>query len=162
MAKNSLRSTLALQEFRRAGGFTKRDIKIDIDKPMRETRNQLKGDEMRKYAKKYDNSYNLDAKKRAEFIGNSGLFVTNRQDIAKSVKISKKGKNQKNRRIDASYDKYKADASAAEKVEVYKMWELYNRDNSDPIEFHKFEKNYRRTSFKEKADEKIKNKMKGA
>lgn len=83
---NTLKATLAKQEFARRGGFTKQGIKIKVDdKSFRESRSRLKSD------------LEIRAKNKSEGtrIKESGLFVTTRtlngiSDISKKVRMPKK------------------------------------------------------------------------
>ena len=133
---NTLKATLAKQEFVRRGGFTKQGIKIKVgdDVSFRESRSRLKSD------------LEIMAKNKSEGtrIKESGLFVTTRtlngiSDISKKVRMPKNRTPQKIKKKENADFKNHSDAVAAARVELNPLWEAWCKYDSQ-VSFSKFER----------------------
>lgn len=133
---NTLKATLAKQEFVRRGGFTKQGIKIKVgdDVSFRESRSRLKSD------------LEIRAKNKSEGtrIKESGLFVTNRtlngiSDISKKVRMPKNRTAQKIKNKENADFKNHNNAIAAARVELNPLWEAWCKYDSQ-VSFSKFER----------------------
>ena len=133
---NTLKATLAKQEFVRRGGFTKQGIKIKVgdDVSFRESRSRLKSD------------LEIRAKNKSEGtrIKESGLFVTTRtlngiSDISKKVRMPKNRTPQKIKKKENADFKNHSDAVAAARVELNPLWEAWCKYDSQ-VSFSKFER----------------------
>lgn len=133
---NTLKATLAKQEFVRRGGFTKQGIKIKVgdDVSFRESKSRLKSD------------LEIRAKNKSEGtrIKESGLFVTNRtlngiSDISKKVRMPKNRTPQKIKKKENADFKNHSDAVAAARVELNPLWEAWCKYDSQ-VSFSKFER----------------------
>ena len=133
---NTLKATLAKQEFVRRGGFTKQGIKIKIgdDVSFRESKSRLKSD------------LEIRAKNKSEGtrIKESGLFVTTRtlngiSDISKKVRMPKNRTAQKIKNKENADFKNHNDAIAAARVELNPLWEAWCKYDSQ-VSFSKFER----------------------
>lgn len=133
---NTLKATLAKQEFVRRGGFTKQGIKIRVgdDVSFRESKSRLKSD------------LEIRAKNKSEGtrIKESGLFVTTRtlngiSDISKKVRMPKNRTSQKIKKKENAAFKNHSDAVAAARVELNPLWEAWCKYDSQ-VSFSKFER----------------------
>ena len=133
---NTLKATLAKQEFVRRGGFTKQGIKIKVgdDVSFRESKSRLKSD------------LEIRAKNKSEGtrIKESGLFVTNRtlngiSDISKKVRMPKNRTAQKIKNKENADFKNHNNAIAAARVELNPLWEAWCKYDSQ-VSFSKFER----------------------
>ena len=133
---NTLKATLAKQEFVRRGGFTKQGIKIKVgdDVSFRESRSRLKSD------------LEIRAKNKSEGtrIKESGLFVTTRtlngiSDISKKVRMPKNRTAQKIKNKENADFKNHNNAIAAARVELNPLWEAWCKYDSQ-VPFSKFER----------------------
>ena len=133
---NTLKATLAKQEFVRRGGFTKQGIKIKVgdDVSFRESRSRLKSD------------LEIRAKNKSEGtrIKESGLFVTTRtlngiSDISKKVRMPKNRTAQKIKNKENADFKNHNDAIAAARVGLNPLWEAWCKYDSQ-VSFSKFER----------------------
>ena len=133
---NTLKATLAKQEFVRRGGFTKQGIKIKVgdDVSFRESRSRLKSD------------LEIRAKNKSEGtrIKESGLFVTTRtlngiSDISKKVRMPKNRTAQKIKNKENADFKNHNNAIAAARVELNPLWEAWCKYDSQ-VSFSKFER----------------------
>ena len=133
---NTLKATLAKQEFVRRGGFTKQGIKIKVgdDVSFRESKSRLKSD------------LEIRAKNKSEGtrIKESGLFVTPRtlngiSDISKKVRMPKNRTAQKIKKKENADFKNHSDAVAAARVELNPLWEAWCKYDSQ-VSFSKFER----------------------
>ena len=133
---NTLKATLAKQEFVRRGGFTKQGIKIKVgdDVSFRESRSRLKSD------------LEIRAKNKNEGtrIKESGLFVTTRtlngiSDISKKVRMPKNRTAQKLKNKENADSKNHNNAIAAARVELNPLWEAWCKYDSQ-VSFSKFER----------------------
>ena len=133
---NTLKATLAKQEFVRRGGFTKQGIKIKIgdDVSFRESRSRLKSD------------LEIRAKNKSEGtrIKESGLFVTTRtlngiSDISKKVRMPKNRTAQKIKNKENADFKNHNNAIAAARVALNPLWEAWRKYDSQ-VSFSKFER----------------------
>lgn len=133
---NTLKATLAKQEFVRRGGFTKQGIKIKVgdDVSFRESKSRLKSD------------LEIRAKNRNEGtrIKESGLFVTTRtlngiSDISKKVRMPKNRTAQKIKNKENADFKNHNNAIAAERVKLNPLWEAWCKYDSQ-VSFSKFER----------------------
>ena len=133
---NTLKATLAKQEFVRRGGFTKQGIKIKVgdDVSFREGRSRLKSD------------LEIRAKNKREGtrIKESGLFVTTRtlngiSDISKKVRMPKNRTAQKIKNKENADFKNHNNAIAAARVELNPLWEAWCKYDSQ-VSFSKFER----------------------
>ena len=133
---NTLKATLAKQEFVRRGGFTKQGIKIKVgdDVSFRESRSRLKSD------------LEIRAKNKSEGtrIKESGLFVTTRtlngiSDISKKVRMPKNRTAQKIKNKENADFKNHNYAIAAARVQLNPLWEAWCKYDSQ-VSFSKFER----------------------
>ena len=133
---NTLKATLAKQEFVRRGGFTKQGIKIKVgdDVSFRESKSRLKSD------------LEIRSKNKSEGTNTpeSGLFVTNRtlngiSDISKKVRMPKNRTAQKIKNKENSDFKNHNNAIAAARVELNPLWEAWCKYDSQ-VSFSKFER----------------------
>ena len=133
---NTLKATLAKQEFVRRGGFTKQGIKIKVgdDVSFRESRSRLKSD------------LEIRAKNKSEGtrIKESGLFVTTRtlngiSDISKKVRMPKNRTAQKIKNKENADFKNHNNAITAERAELNPLWEAWCKYDSQ-VSFSKFER----------------------
>ncbi len=133
---NTLKATLAKQEFVRRGGFTKQGIKIKVgdDVSFRESKSRLKSD------------LEIRAKNKSEGtrIKESGLFVTTRtlngiSDISKKVRMPKNRTAQKIKNKENADFKNHNNAIAAARVELNPLWEAWCKYDSQ-VSFSKFER----------------------
>ena len=133
---NTLKATLAKQEFVRRGGFTKQGIKIKVgdDVSFRESRSRLKSD------------LEIRAKNKSEGtrIKESGLFVTTRtlngiSDISKKVRMPKNRTAQKIKNKENADFKNHNNAIAAARVLLNPLWEAWCKYDSQ-VSFSKFER----------------------
>ena len=133
---NTLKATLAKQEFVRRGGFTKQGIKIKVgdDVSFRESKSRLKSD------------LEIRAKNKSEGtrIKESGLFVTTRtlngiSDISKKVRMPKNRTAQKIKNKENADFKNHNNAIAAARVELNPLWEGWCKYDSQ-VSFSKFER----------------------
>ena len=133
---NTLKATLAKQEFVRRGGFTKQGIKIKVgdDVSFRESRSRLKSD------------LEIRAKNKSEGtrIKESGLFVTTRtlngiSDISKKVRMPKNRTAQKIKNKENADFKNHNNAIAAARVELNPLWEAWCKYDCQ-VSFSKFER----------------------
>ena len=133
---NTLKATLANQEFVRRGGFTKQGIKIKVgdDVSFRESRSRLKSDlEIR--AKNKNEGTNTPE---------SGLFVTTRtlngiSDVSKKVRMPKNHTPQRIKKKENADFKNHSDAIAFARVELNPLWEAWCKYDSQ-VSFSKFER----------------------
>ena len=133
---NTLKATLAKQEFVRRGGFTKQGIKIKVgdDVSFRESKSRLKSD------------LEIRAKNKNEGtrIKESGLFVTTRSlngisDISKKVRMPKSRTPQRIKKKENADFKNHSDATTAARVELNPLWEAWCKYDSQ-VSFSKFER----------------------
>ena len=133
---NTLKATLAKQEFVRRGGFTKQGIKIKVgdDVSFRESRSRLKSD------------LEIRAKNKSEGtrIKESGLFVTTRtlngiSDVSKKVRMPKNRTAQKIKNKENADFKNHNNAIAAARVALNPLWEAWCKYDSQ-VSFSKFER----------------------
>ncbi len=133
---NTLKATLAKQEFVRRGGFTKQGIKIKVgdDVSFRESRSRLKSD------------LEIRAKNRDEgtSIKESGLFVTTRtlngiSDISKKVRMPKNRTAQKIKNKENADFKNHNNAITWAREELNPLWEAWCKYDSQ-VSFSKFER----------------------
>lgn len=133
---NTLKATLAKQEFVRRGGFTKQGIKIKVgdDVSFGESKSRLKSD------------LEIRAKNRIEGTNTSesGLFVTTRtlngiSDISKKVRMPKNRTPQKIKKKENADFKNQNDAIMAERVALNPLWEAWRKYDSQ-VSFSKFER----------------------
>ena len=133
---NTLKATLAKQEFVRRGGFTKQGIKINVgdDVSFRESRSRLKSD------------LEIRAKNKSEGtrIKESGLFVTTRtlngiSDISKKVRMPKNRTAQKIKNKENADFKNHNNAVTATRAELNPLWEAWCKYDSQ-VSFSKFER----------------------
>ena len=133
---NTLKATLAKQEFVRRGGFTKQGIKIKVgdDVSFRESRSRLKSD------------LEIRAKNKSEGtrIKESGFFVTTRtlngiSDVSKKVRMPKNRTAQKIKKKENADFKNHSDAIAAARVQLNPLWEAWCKYDSQ-VSFSKFER----------------------
>ena len=133
---NTLKATLAKQEFVRRGGFTKQGIKIKVgdDVSFRESKSRLKSD------------LEIRAKNKSEGtrIKESGLFVTTRtlngiSDISKKVRMPKNRTAQKIKNKENADFKNHNDAVNAARVQLNPLWEAWCKYDSQ-VSFSKFER----------------------
>ena len=133
---NTLKATLAKQEFVRRGGFTKQGIKIKVgdDVSFRESKSRLKSD------------LEIRAKNKSEGtrIKESGLFVTTRSlngisDISKKVRMPKNRTPQKIKKKENADFKNQNDAITAARVALNPLWEAWCKYDSQ-VSFSKFER----------------------
>ena len=133
---NTLKVTLAKQEFVRRGGFTKQGIKIKVgdDVSFREGKSRLKSDlEIR--AKNKNEGTNTPE---------SGLFVTTRtlngiSDVSKKVRMPKNHTPQRIKKKENADFKNHSDAIAFARVELNPLWEAWCKYDSQ-VSFSKFER----------------------
>ena len=133
---NTLKATLAKQEFVRRGGFTKQGIKIKVgdDVSFREGKSRLKSDlEIR--AKNKNEGTNTPE---------SGLFVTTRtlngiSDVSKKVRMPKNHTPQRIKKKENADFKNHSDAIAASRVALNPLWEAWCKYDSQ-VSFSKFER----------------------
>ena len=133
---NTLKATLAKQEFVRRGGFTKQGIKIRIgeDVSFREGKSRLKSD------------LEIRAKNKSEGTNTpeSGLFVTTRtlngiSDVSKKVRMPKNHTPQRIKKKENADFKNHSDAIAFARVELNPLWEAWCKYDSQ-VSFSKFER----------------------
>lgn len=133
---NTLKATLAKQEFVRRGGFTKQGIKIKVgdDVSFRESKSRLKSD------------LEIRAKNKSEGtrIKESGLFVTTRtlngiSDVSKKVRMPKNRTAQKIKNKENADLKNHNDAIAVTRVALNPLWEAWCKYDSQ-VSFSKFER----------------------
>ena len=133
---NTLKATLANQEFVRRGGFTKQGIKIKVgdDVSFRESKSRLKSDlEIR--SKNKNEGTNTPE---------SGLFVTTRtlngiSDVSKKVRMPKNHTPQRIKKKENADFKNHSDAIAFARVELNPLWEAWCKYDSQ-VSFSKFER----------------------
>ena len=133
---NTLKATLAKQEFVRRGGFTKQGIKIKVgdDVSFREGKSRLKSDlEIR--AKNKNEGTNTPE---------SGLFVTTRtlngiSDVSKKVRMPKNRTPQRIKKKENADFKNHSDAINWARAELNPLWEAWCKYDS-PVTFSKFER----------------------
>ena len=133
---NTLKATLAKQEFVRRGGFTKQGIKIKVgdDVSFRESKSRLKSD------------LEIRSKNKSEGTNTpeSGLFVTTRtlngiSDVSKKVRMPKNRTPQRIKQKENAYDKNHNDAIAVVRVALNPLWEAWCKYDSQ-VSFSKFER----------------------
>ena len=133
---NTLKATLAKQEFVRRGGFTKQGIKIKVgdDVSFREGKSRLQSDlEIR--AKNKNEGTNTPE---------SGLFVTTRtlngiSDVSKKVRMPKNHTPQRIKKKENADFTNHSDAIAFARVELTPLWEAWCKYDSQ-VSFSKFER----------------------
>ena len=152
---NTLKATLAKQEFVRRGGFTKQGIKIKVgdDVSFRESKSRLKSD------------LEIRAKNKNEGtrIKESGLFVTTRSlngisDISKKVRMPKSRTPQRIKKKENADFKNHGDAITAARVELNPLWEAWCKYDSQ-VSFSKFEREIMKFRAYKKRLDMIKSKM---
>ena len=133
---NTLKATLAKQEFVRRGGFTKQGIKIKVgdDVSFRESKSRLKSD------------LEIRSKNKSEGTNapESGLFVTTRtlngiSDVSKKVRMPKNHTPQRIKKKENADFKNHSDAIAFARVELNPLWEAWCKYDSQ-VSFSKFER----------------------
>ena len=133
---NTLKATLAKQEFVRRGGFTKQGIKIKVgdDVSFRESKSRLKSD------------LEIRVKNKSEGTNTpeSGLFVTTRtlngiSDVSKKVRMPKNHTPQRIKKKENADFKNHSDAIAFARVELNPLWEAWCKYDSQ-VSFSKFER----------------------
>ena len=133
---NTLKATLAKQEFARRGGFTKQGIKIKVgdDVSFRESKSRLKSD------------LEIRSKNKSEGTNTpeSGLFVTTRtlngiSDVSKKVRMPKNRTPQRIKQKENADFKNHSDAIAAARVQLNPLWEAWCKYDSQ-VSFSKFER----------------------
>ena len=133
---NTLKATLAKQEFVRRGGFTKQGIKIKVgdDVSFRESKSRLKSD------------LEIRSKNKSEGTNTpeSGLFVTTRtlngiSDVSKKVRMPKNRTPQRIKQKENADFKNHSDAIAAARVQLNPLWEAWCKYDSQ-VSFSKFER----------------------
>lgn len=133
---NTLKATLAKQEFVRRGGFTKQGIKIKVgdDVSFRESKSRLKSD------------LEIRSKNKSEGTNTpeSGLFVTTRtlngiSDVSKKVRMPKNRTPQRIKKKENADFKNHSDAIAAARVQLNPLWEAWCKYDSQ-VSFSKFER----------------------
>lgn len=124
--RKSLESKLTAEQLVRVGGFSKKSVKVLIDKSMVESMTMLDGDKKRRQEKK-DGLADRDER---------GLFVTTRKDLCKSIKQPKKlaGSRQR-KRENADTIQYQDGVSETRKNETL-AWELSGKEKT----FQQFKK----------------------
>ena len=134
---NTLKATLAKQEFVRRGGFTKQGIKIKVgdDVSFRESKSRLKSD------------LEIRSKNKSEGTNTpeSGLFVTTRtlngiSDVSKKVRMPKNRTPHRIKQKENAYSKNHSDAIAVVRVQqLNPLWEAWCKYDSQ-VSFSKFER----------------------
>ena len=134
---NTLKATLAKQEFVRRGGFTKQGIKIKVgdDVSFRESKSRLKSD------------LEIRSKNKSEGTNTpeSGLFVTTRtlngiSDVSKKVRMPKNRTPQRIKQKENADVKNHSDAIAVVRVQLINpLWEAWCKYDSQ-VSFSKFER----------------------
>ena len=134
---NTLKATLANQEFVRRGGFTKQGIKIKVgdDVSFRESKSRLKSD------------LEIRSKNKSEGTNTpeSGLFVTTRtlngiSDVSKKVRMLKNRTPQRIKQKENADSKNHSDAIAVVRVQLINpLWEAWCKYDSQ-VSFSKFER----------------------
>ena len=134
---NTLKATLANQEFVRRGGFTKQGIKIKVgdDVSFRESKSRLKSD------------LEIRSKNKSEGTNTpeSGLFVTTRtlngiSDVSKKVRMPKNRTPQRIKQKENADSKNHSDAIAVVRVQLINpLWEAWCKYDSQ-VSFSKFER----------------------
>ena len=134
---NTLKATLANQEFVRRGGFTKQGIKIKVgdDVSFRESKSRLKSD------------LEIRSKNKSEGTNTpeSGLFVTTRtlngiSDVSKKVRMPKNRTPQRIKQKENADSKNHSDAIAVVRVQLINpLWEAWCKYDSQ-LSFSKFER----------------------
>ena len=133
---NTLKATLAKQEFVRRGGFTKQGIKIKVgdDVSFRESKSRLKSD------------LEIRSKNKSEGTNTpeSGLFVTTRtlngiSDVSKKVRMPKNRTPQRIKQKENADSKNHSDAIAVVRVALNPLWEAWCKYDSQ-VSFSKFER----------------------
>ena len=134
---NTLKATLANQEFVRRGGFTKQGIKIKVgdDVSFRESKSRLKSD------------LEIRSKNKSEGTNTpeSGLFVTTRtlngiSDVSKKVRMPKNRTPQRIKQKENADSKNHSDVIAVVRVQLINpLWEAWCKYDSQ-VSFSKFER----------------------
>ena len=152
---NTLKATLAKQEFVRRGGFTKQGIKINVgdDVSFRESKSRLKSD------------LEIRTKNKSEgtHVRESGLFVTTRtlngiSDISKKVRMPKNRTAQKIKNKENADLKNHNDAIAVTRVALNPLWEAWCKYDSQ-VSFSKFEREIMKFRTYKKRLNTVKSKM---
>ena len=101
----------------------------------------------------YKNTYGADSQRYAEAVKNDiatltpEKFVTNEKTLCTKVKISKKGANEKQRRVEGAYQKNLMDANRLQMSlldGIYKWYYEYKK----PLTWRTFEKKMKQTKFR--------------
>ena len=101
----------------------------------------------------YKNTYGVDSERYAEAVKNDidklkpEKFVTNEKTLCTKVKISKKGANEKYKKIERSYQKNVADAKRAQIALLNDIYEWYYKYKK-PLTWRAFEKRMKQTKFR--------------
>ena len=101
----------------------------------------------------YKNTYGADSERYAEAVKNDiatltpEKFVTNEKTLCTKVKISKKGANEKQKKIERSYQKNVADAKRLELSMLNDIYEWYYKYKK-PLTWRTFEKRMKQTKFR--------------
>ena len=101
----------------------------------------------------YKNTYGADSERYAEAVKNDidklkpEKFVTNEKTLCTKVKISKKGANEKQRKIERAYEKNIIDAKRAQLSLLSYIYEWYYKYKK-PLTWRTFEKKMKQTKFR--------------
>ena len=101
----------------------------------------------------YKNAYGADSPRYAEAVKNDidklkpQKFVTNEKTLCTKVKISKKGANEKYKKIERSYQKNVADAKRTQIALLNDIYEWYY-EYKKPLTWRAFEKRMKQTKFR--------------
>lgn len=109
----------------------------------------------------YKNAYGADSERYAEAVRNDiaaltpEKFVTNEKTLCTKVKISKKGANEKQKKIERSYQKNVVDAKRAQIALLNDIYQWYC-DNVNQMNWRTFEKRMKQTKFRTETELKFK------
>lgn len=109
----------------------------------------------------YKNTYGTDSERYAEAVKNDidklkpEKFVTNEKTLCTKVKISKKGANEKQKKIERSYQKNIVDANRTQTALLNDIYQWYC-ENIKQMNWRTFEKRMKQTKFRTETELKFK------
>ena len=109
----------------------------------------------------YKNAYGADSPRYAEAVKNDiatltpEKFVTNEKTLCTKVKISKKGANEKQKKIERAYEKNLIDAKRAQLSLLSYIYEWYYKYKK-PLTWRTFEKKMKQTKFRTETESEFK------
>ena len=145
-------------------GKNRKRIKVQLGAGLNKYHKHISAKEKESRAKIrefYKNTYGEDSERYVEAVKNDiaaltpEKFVTNEKTLCTKVKISKKGANEKQKKIERSYQKNVGDANRTQTAMLNDIYEWYC-DNVNQMNWRMFEKRMKQTKFRTETESKFK------